>query len=103
MNELNIYTSTEIAQHSPSLALKITDLHYKKSPELAQRYGEIGREKCLQDAGYHLSYLSEAIGSESPLLFSEYCVWAKQLLLARRIPAKDLDANIERIKEVVEK
>lgn len=103
MNELHIYTSTEIAQQSPSLALKITDLHYKKSPELEVRYGAIGREKCLQDAGYHLSYLSEAIGAESPLLFSEYCVWAKQLLLARKIPAKDLEVNISCIKDIVKK
>ncbi|RYD72971.1 MAG: cobalamin-binding protein, partial [Sphingobacteriales bacterium] len=53
-------------------------------------------------AEYHLSYLSEAIGSESQLLFSEYCVWAKQLLLARNIPVKDLEQNLEVIKEVVE-
>ncbi|MGZ5244168.1 MAG: cobalamin-dependent protein [Bacteroidia bacterium] len=101
MSELHIFTSTEIAQHLPALALKITDLHYRKSPELEKIYGAAGRAKCLHDAQYHLSYLSEAIGSESPLLFSEYCAWAKHLLMARNIPVEDLEMNLACMAEVL--
>jgi methanogenic corrinoid protein MtbC1 len=101
MAEIHIATSTEIAQHAPSLALKITDLHYRKSPELEKKYGAYGRTKCLQDAQYHLSYLSEAVGAESPLLFSEYCAWAKHLLVARNIPIEDLEQNLACINEIL--
>ncbi len=68
---------------------------------LAERYGEAGKAKCLQDAQYHLSYLSEAIGAESPLLFTEYCAWAKHMLAARNIPVDDLEQNLLSMKHVL--
>jgi len=83
------------------LAEAVTALHYERRPELAQRYGPAGRAKCLQDAGYHLAYLSEALASSSPDLFADYVAWAKVMLEGRGIPGEDLTGNLEVLRDVL--
>ena len=83
------------------LAESVTARQYEVQPELAARYGEVGRRKCLQDAGYHLSYLADAVAASSPVLFSDYIAWAKVMLSARGVPATDLSRNISILQEVV--
>ena len=83
------------------LAEAVTARQYEAQPELAARYGEMGRVKCLQDANYHLSYLADSVSASSPLLFSDYIAWAKVMLSARGVPATDLSRNISIMHEVV--
>ncbi len=90
-----VYTNTN------EISKAAVDLHYRKVPELASRYGAAGKEKCLQDAKYHLAYLAEAILSESPLLFQDYIGWAQQMLASRNVPAKDLAINLNCLKEAL--
>lgn len=94
-------TAELVYTHAAEIARVSTDLQYKRMPELESRYGKIGREKCQQDARYHLSYLAEAILSESPVLFRDYIGWAQQMLAARNIPAKDLAVNLNCLKEAL--
>lgn len=86
-----------------TLAEAITARQYELHPELAARYGRAGREKCLQDARYHLSYLAEALSSNSLALFADYVSWAKVMLSTRGIPAADLAHNLECMREVLER
>ena len=90
-----------IAAGRDALAEAITALHYELRPELLSRYGPAGREKCLQDARYHLSYLAEAVGAASPALFADYIGWAKAMLSARGIPGADLARNVECMREAL--
>ena len=83
------------------LAVKITDLHFNRNPELDKKYGEQGREKCREDAIYHLNYLIEALQIESPELFHHYLEWAWHMLDARNLPIDDLVHNIRYITEVL--
>jgi methanogenic corrinoid protein MtbC1 len=83
------------------LAEAVTARQYEAQPELAARYGEMGRAKCLQDANYHLSYLADSVSASSPSLFSDYIAWAKVMLGARGVPATDLSRNISIMREVV--
>lgn len=83
------------------LAEKITELHFKNHPELDKKYGEQGREKCREDAIYHLNYLIEAVQVDSQELFNHYLEWAYNMLDARNIPIDDLVSNIHYIKEVI--
>ncbi|HEX8633533.1 MAG TPA: cobalamin-dependent protein [Pyrinomonadaceae bacterium] len=83
------------------LAEAVTSRQYEAQPELAARYGEAGRAKCLQDANYHLSYLADAVAASSQALFSDYIGWAKVMLQARGIPAADLSRNLQIMSEVV--
>ena len=92
---INKRTAEFVYTHSPEISKAAVDLHYRKVPELNARFGAAGKEKCLQDARYHLAYLAEAIISESPLLFKDYVNWAQQMLQSRNVPAADL-ANLSR-------
>ncbi len=95
MSELHYRISQRLNTHRKLLAEAVTARHYELHPELSERYGNRGREKCLQDANYHISYLSEAIAASAPLLFADYLVWAKVMLAGRGISAQDLVTNLE--------
>lgn len=86
-----------------ALAEAVTARQYELQPELASRYGPAGREKCLQDARYHLSYLAEALSASSPALFAAYVSWAKVMLATRGIPATDLAQNLECMREAIDR
>lgn len=81
------------------LAEAITARHFELKPDLSERFGDYGRKKCLEDNGYHLSYLSEAIAAASPALFADYIVWAKVMLAGRGVPAADLADNLVIIRD----
>lgn len=83
------------------LASAVVDLHYERRPELHERYGPMGREKCLQDTGFHLDYLTEAAATGSPRLFSEYVVWASSMLESRGVPSRHLAFSLECLREVL--
>lgn len=97
--ELSQRSGEEIDMIRSQLAEIITEKHFERKPELLARYGAAGRAKCFQDAQYHLSYLSEALQSAQPALFSDYVVWAKAMLEGRNIPEKDLIDNLEVMRE----
>jgi len=101
MSELNVAIGRMLDAERAQLAEAITARQYEAHPELAARYGEAGRAKCLQDANYHLSYLADAIAASSHALFSDYIGWAKVMLGARGIPATDLSRNLLLMSEVV--
>ena len=72
MNALNRQVSEALKNQSAALATHMVAREFGRHPELEQRYGKIGREKCLQDAGYHLAYLAQAIAADSTDLFIDY-------------------------------
>jgi methanogenic corrinoid protein MtbC1 len=95
---MSISPSNDIAlaieRNRDRVAETVTDLQYSHYPELAERFGPAGRRKCLEDAHYHLSYLSQAIAADQPALFADYIAWAKVMLAGRNIQVKDLEANL---------
>lgn len=92
-----------IIERQEDLARAIVERDWILRPALEQRYGDKGRERCLEDARYHLRYLSEAVGAREPALFVHYVTWAKTMLLARNIPIEDLVANLEVMLDVLGK
>ncbi len=82
--------------------MQMVNREFARHPELEQRYGKIGREKCLQDAGYHLAYLAQAIAADSTELFIDYIGAAKFMLAKRNIPATDLANLMETMKVSLE-
>jgi len=92
-----------IVERQDDLAREIVAREWELRPALEQRYGQRGRERCLDDARYHLRYLSEAVGANEPVLFSHYVMWAKTMLSSRNIPVEDLAANLEIMRQVLAK
>jgi methanogenic corrinoid protein MtbC1 len=91
-------TSAEsIRTRLDDLAQEITARH-----DLSSRFGPLGRQRCLEDARFHLQYLATALEAKSPALFLDYAGWTKVLLTARHIPQRDLVHNLEVTAEVLQ-
>lgn len=90
-----------IDRDKEALAASVVQTHYEKRPELEARYGSKGRQKCLEDSHYHLSYLGEALAAGSADLFVDYVAWAKVLLTGLSVPETDLKENLEILKNVI--
>jgi methanogenic corrinoid protein MtbC1 len=101
MSELLESARDFIIERQEDLARQIVERQWKLWPALEQRYGKKGRAKCLEDARYHLRYLSEAVGAREPALFIHYVTWASTMLQARSIPVEDLVANLEVMLDVL--
>jgi methanogenic corrinoid protein MtbC1 len=94
-------TAAAILERRDALAAALVAREFAAHPELEQRYGAIGRAKSLQDAGYHLAYLAEAVGSNDPVLFIDYVAWAKVMLARRGVLGADLAFHLECMREVL--
>ncbi|MEO7273084.1 MAG: cobalamin-dependent protein [Vicinamibacterales bacterium] len=90
-----------LRQQQAAIAAALVERQFSERPELALRYGPIGREKCLQDANYHLAYLADAMSAETPALFGSYVAWAKVMLGKRNIPAEDLARHLDLTRTVL--
>jgi len=90
-----------MSDHQDELAAQIVSRQWARQPALEQRYGKKGRARCLDDARYHLKYLSEAVGATEPALFTKYITWAKTMLSTRNIPVADLVFNLESMMSVL--
>lgn len=90
-----------ILERRDALAAALVAREFAAHPELEQRYGAIARTKSLQDAGYHLAYLAEAVGNNDPLLFADYVAWAKVMLARRGVLAADLAFHLECMRDVL--
>ena len=84
------------------MATVITDRHFAAHPELTQRYGAVGRQRCLEDARFHLQYLAMTIEAGNDTLFLDYIGWTKVLLVSRNVSESDLVANLTILADVVE-
>ncbi|MEP6677517.1 MAG: cobalamin-dependent protein [Ferruginibacter sp.] len=90
-----INSSNELDNNKAPIAELITELQFKNNPGLLLKYGIAGKEKCCEDNGYHLSYLSVAMQLECSEIFAAYIVWAQKMLEGRKIPVKDLANNLD--------
>jgi len=79
-----------LAARREAIVDALTSRHFETHPELELRYGSAGREKCRQDAEYHLTYLEQAVAFASPELFADYVEWARTMLASRGIAETDL-------------
>lgn len=91
----------KLQKHREELASLITSLHFERHPQLEERYGSEGRDRCYEDALYHLDYLEQAARVDSKKLFNNYLDWARIMLQERNVPANDLVDNIVFLKTAV--
>lgn len=87
---LHEQTSRAIFSSSESLAEALVERQFSLRPGPEQQCGEAGKEKSLEDAAEHLSYLAQALAGESEALFCDYVAWARVMLAQRGV----LDSNL---------
>jgi hypothetical protein len=83
-----------IVRDKEELARAITEALYRERPDLLARWGERGREKCLQDMRYNLEHLAPAVALADPTMFAGYVRWLAGLLAARQIPTTDVARSL---------
>lgn len=84
-----------LLEQKETIARSVTGLLYAEMPWLLDRYGERGRDKCLQDMRYNLEHLIPAVELEAPDMFSRYAAWADGVLRARGVPTTELARSME--------
>jgi hypothetical protein len=84
------------------LARAITAALYRERPDLHARYGEAGREKCLQDMRYNLEHLAPAVALDQPSMFEGYARWLVGMLGARGIPTDEIARSLALTRAAIE-
>ncbi len=95
MKPIHVQASEAILEQRTEIAVGFVAREFARHPELEQRYGKIGREKSLEDAGYHLSFLAQALALSNHGFFLDYIAWAKVVLSQRKVLASDLAFHLE--------
>lgn len=106
MTDLHKQFNRAVENHKHALAEEIVRRQYARSGKRWDSFGEEGRQKSIRDAGYHLDYLSKAVATHSPTLFSDYTAWVrvlfKQLNFSEEVLPTTLKITAEVLKETLE-
>ncbi|MGD7023997.1 hypothetical protein ACQCVK_15455 [Rossellomorea vietnamensis] len=70
---------------------------YVKYPELDEKFGERGRQKCYEDNVYHFQYLETSAGLGSEKVFTDYALWLNSVLVSRGMSTDHLIDNFRSI------
>ena len=92
-----------LIENITTLADEITEHQFLTQPALLEKYGLKGKQRCRDDAAFHLHYLSEAVSSNSTRIFADYIGWAKIMLVSRGIEWRDLEHTLAAMKRVLVK
>jgi len=93
--------SERLLADKEALARAITARLYEDMPELAERYGDYGRGKCLEDMRYNLEHLAPAVDLAQPELFAAYVRWLDGLLRSRNVGGGELVRSLELTERVL--
>lgn len=84
-----------LLEQKETIARSVTGLLYAEMPWLQDKYGDRGRDKCLQDMRYNLEHLIPAVELQAPDMFSRYAAWCDGVLRARGVPTGELIRSLE--------
>jgi hypothetical protein len=93
--------SDALLDYKGILARAITDAMYREKPQLLERYGEVGRVRCLEDMHYNIEHLAPAVALGENALFVRYVVWLRDMLGARNVPVDDVRRSLELTNDMV--
>lgn len=91
--------AASLAARRNELAVRVAEKHLQHNPEFFERFGAIGKTRCIEDADFHLQYLSHALRLATPSLFTSYTQWARQMLEKRTVGWRDLQKNLELLRD----
>ncbi len=86
--------SERIKSNSDDLAQRMVKRHYEMQPGVWEKYGRTGYQRSLEDAKIHLSFLSESLALESPIILTNYVEWAAVLFDSIKLPGDTLRLSV---------
>lgn len=81
------------------LAEAVTDEFLTRHPDWVTRYGDRARSAGIEDARFHLQFLTAAIESDSPASFKDYVQWTSRVLETRGIGREFLRENLLQVRD----
>ncbi|HVH43320.1 MAG TPA: hypothetical protein VM925_13285 [Labilithrix sp.] len=92
----------ELQDASGRLAEIAVRLFAASRPDDVARWGARGRELCLEDAGYHLAYLADALALDRPAVFVGYVTWIDGFLRRRNVGGEHLRTMLSIVAGTIE-
>ncbi|HWR17865.1 MAG TPA: cobalamin-dependent protein [Terriglobales bacterium] len=92
---------SEISDRSPQFIGAVLERLYVDRPELEERYGAAGRERCREDIAFHFCTLSESIAAQELGIWLKYIGWGKIVLGSRGVRLDDLIDALLIMQEVI--
>ena len=90
-----------LIERKDAIARAITNALYEERPQLLERYGDVGRKRCLEDMHYNIEHIAPAVALGQPDLFERYVIWLRDMLGARNVPADDVRRSLELTVDIV--
>lgn len=90
-----------LLRDTDNLALAVTERLFNESPELFDKYGQRGYDKCLQDMRYNVQHLVPAVDMGDASMFTKYVEWLDGLLRARNVPTRETLRCLELLRNEV--
>ena len=100
-SEASLAASNWIRARVPALAEAAATRYFRQYPQALAQWGDEGRRRTVEDYGFHLQYLAEALWAGQPSLFIGYIGWAKVLLERIQIPGHVLADALECLSQVL--
>ena len=88
-----------ILSEQDTLSSRVLEKIFREHPELQQRYSKADTERCREDIVYHLMYLADSAGADSPELFLHYLAWVKTLFDSIGVSNQSFLASLKIIRE----
>ncbi|MFP3726640.1 hypothetical protein [Priestia filamentosa] len=79
------------------IVTEVTEEIYTEYPELLQKFGEAGKQKCQEDNEHHLNQLRAAVHHDNVKMFIDYAEWLNGILTSRGMKTDHLIDNFERL------
>jgi methanogenic corrinoid protein MtbC1 len=102
MDESARQLSLSLDAVSKALAEWTVARHAELDPSLSQRYGDKWRRSWVTEVQARVRYLAQAIAVRRPKLFAETAAWSGSAFVARNGDAKDVEASLRCLREVIE-
>ena len=77
-----------------AVSVATSERFFARHPTFSERFGAAGKERCREDAAFHLDFLAGAIEVGSMTSFVEYARWTERMLAARDIDPSCLVENL---------
>ena len=75
---------------------------YEAFPMLAEKYGDLGRKKCVEDNHHHFKHLDTAYSLNEGKIFTDYALWLNNVLTSRGMKEDHLIDNFVRIRQALQ-
>ena len=88
-------------RHEHVIAEQVTEEFLRRHPDWVERYGERARSAGIEDARFHVQFLSAAIEGDSPQAFRDYVRWTTGVLESRGMDRRFLEENLAQVRDAV--